>query len=76
MKAIFFPCLRPLPSYDHVDVDPHKHGEGKDTLTTHSNTEEALLSCDISTKVVVKQGSVLQKFVECCVNPFRILQII
>ncbi len=55
MKATLFPCLHPLYSANRVGPCPCKYGTWVARRhICNANTKQALLSCDITTKLVVK----------------------
>ncbi len=54
MKKLF-PCLHPLHSAEHAGLYPREHKWLKTQRhTCDANTEQALLSCDVTTKVVIE----------------------
>ena len=53
MKATLFQYLRPLRPANRTEVDPREHRKGKDTLAMQI-TDQALLSCDVTTTLRVK----------------------
>ena len=52
MKAVHFPCLHPLHSADHTCGGTQTHVAQRHTCNV--NKEQVLLSCDVTTKVLLK----------------------